>query len=90
MNTLKFKTNIKCSGCIAQTTPYLNEAAGEKQWEVDINNPDKILTVSTEGATDSNKIIQAVQKAGYKAEQVQEPRRASSFFEPGVDGDQAN
>ena len=71
MNTLKFKTNIKCAGCIAQTTPYLNEAAGEKQWEVDINHPDKILTISTDGQTDSNMIIQVLKEAGYKAEQIQ-------------------
>ena len=67
METLKFKTNIKCSGCVAGVTPALNEAVGEDNWKVDIQNPEKILTVVTEG-TSAQDIIQAVQKAGFTAE----------------------
>jgi copper chaperone CopZ len=66
METIKFKTTIKCSGCVAKVTPFLNEALGEDNWEVDYNNPSKILTVV--GEKDKTKIIQAVEKAGYKAE----------------------
>lgn len=68
METIKFKTNIKCSGCIATVTPFLNEALGEDKWEVDINNPSKILTVV--GEKDGEKVIQAVKKAGYNAEKL--------------------
>lgn len=67
METLNFKTNIKCSGCVAGVTPALNEIAGENNWKVDIQNPDKILTVAAEGTT-AQDIIQAVQKAGFTAE----------------------
>ena len=67
METLKFKTNIKCSGCVAGVTPALNESVGENNWNVDIQNPDKILTVLAEG-TNAQEIIQAVQKAGFTAE----------------------
>jgi copper chaperone len=66
MNTLKFKTNIKCAGCIATVTPHLNQAEGIAQWEVDIQNPDKILTVSTEKLS-ANEVIKTIEKAGYKA-----------------------
>ena len=66
MEALKFKTTIKCSGCVAKVTPYLNEALGEQKWDVDYNNPSKILTVV--GERDKKKVIQAVEKAGYKAE----------------------
>jgi copper chaperone CopZ len=69
MDTVQFKTNIKCSGCIATVTPALNEAAGEKNWEVDLQSADKILTVSTDQVS-AEKIKAAVEKAGYKAEQV--------------------
>ena len=65
METTKFKTTIKCSGCVAKVTPYLNEALGEENWEVDTNNPSKVLTVA--GAA-RDKVIEAVEKAGYKAE----------------------
>lgn len=66
MGTTKFKTNIKCSGCIAKVTPFLNEALGNDSWKVDVTNPSKILTVV--GEKDHDKVIQAVKKAGYNAE----------------------
>lgn len=66
MSTTKFKTNIKCSGCVATVTPFLNEAIGEHQWQVDTNDPSKILTVDTE--KDATKVIEALEKAGYKGE----------------------
>ena len=68
METKKFKTNIKCTGCIATVTPFLNEAVGERQWEVDLTDPSRILTVNTEA--DKNVVVRALEKAGYKAEQV--------------------
>jgi copper chaperone len=68
METIKLKTTIKCAGCVANVTPYLNEAVGENNWQVDINNPAKILTVT--GETDATKVIKALEKAGYKAEAV--------------------
>ena len=69
METVQFKTNIKCSGCIATVTPVLNELVGEDNWEVDLQSPDKILTVSTEQAG-KQEIKQAIEKAGYRADTV--------------------
>jgi len=68
METKKFKTNIKCSGCVAAVTPNLNEAVGENNWSVDINNPSKILNVEADAAEDV--IMEAVRKAGYKIEKA--------------------
>ncbi len=68
METIKFNTTIKCSGCVAKATPFLNEVAGEDNWEVDVTDPLKVLTVI--GDADSGKIIEAVEKAGYKAEKI--------------------
>lgn len=70
METLKFKTSIKCSGCVGKATPYLNSVAGEDNWEVDINNPDKILTVIPDAGVTEVEIVKAVQEAGYKAEKI--------------------
>ena len=69
MDTKQFKTNIMCGSCIAKVTPVLNATFGENNWKVDTQNPKKILTVSTND-TNENDIIQAVKKAGYKAEQI--------------------
>ena len=65
--TLKFKTNINCSGCVAKVTPFLNEAEGICHWDVDTENKDKILSVHSEGITEQE-IIQKVQEAGFKVE----------------------
>ncbi|MFN8271964.1 MAG: heavy-metal-associated domain-containing protein [Chitinophagaceae bacterium] len=67
METLQFKTNINCSGCVAKVTPRLNETTGIAQWNIDTNNPDKILTVQTEAAS-KEQVIEAVKKAGFKIE----------------------
>ncbi|GAA0564279.1 heavy-metal-associated domain-containing protein [Chitinophaga japonensis] len=67
MKTVQFKTNIKCSGCIATVTPVLNEVAGQDNWEVDLQSPDKVLTVAIDKAG-KEEIQQAIEKAGYKAE----------------------
>jgi copper chaperone len=69
METLKFKTNIKCSGCVAGVTPSLNNTVGENNWKVDIQNPDKILTVTTQGIT-SDEVMKAVKNAGFQAEVI--------------------
>jgi len=67
MEKVKFKTNIKCSACVAKVTPYLNEVAGENHWQVDLVDPARILTVDN---PDEQKIVQALQKAGYKGERL--------------------
>ncbi|MBC7567114.1 MAG: cation transporter [Pedobacter sp.] len=70
METLKFKTNIKCGGCIAAVTPHLNKLSDIEKWEVDTQNPDKILTVEGTAGIDEQKVIDTLAKAGYKAEKV--------------------
>lgn len=45
MEAIKFRTNIKCSGCLTTVAPFLNEVAGLHNWEVDINDPAKVFMV---------------------------------------------
>lgn len=65
---MKFKTNIKCSGCIATVSPYLNEKVGKENWQVDIQDPNKVLTINSE--TPASEIISTLEKAGYTGELV--------------------
>jgi len=67
MNTLKFKTNVNCGGCVATVTPHLNQVKGIVKWSVDTSDPLKILTVE---ANDINPevIINVLKVAGYKAD----------------------
>jgi copper chaperone len=69
MKTLKFKSNIKCMGCLSKVTPTLNETDGVEKWDVDIYTPEKTLTVETENLT-AEDIQKAVEKAGFKAEPI--------------------
>lgn len=62
-----FKTNINCGGCVAAVKPALDNAEGIIGWEVDTNNPAKILSVDAPTLSEED-IIALVQKAGYKAE----------------------
>lgn len=70
METQKFKTTINCSGCVAKVTPVLNTVIGENKWEVDTQNPNKILTVTTGETVTEEQIVQAVKKVGFKAEKI--------------------
>jgi copper chaperone len=69
MKTLKFKSNIKCMGCVAQVSPILNSIDGIRKWEVDIYNPQKTLTVETD-KLNAGEIASLVEKAGFKAEEI--------------------
>jgi copper chaperone len=66
METLQFKTNINCGGCVAKVTPFLNQLENVDTWKVDTANPEKILTVTGEELT-SELIETAVQQAGFEA-----------------------
>jgi len=67
--SLQFKTNINCSGCVAKVTPFLNETPGIGTWQVDTSNKDKILTVQAKD-NDPNEVIKKVKEAGFKIEQL--------------------
>ena len=65
MEKILLKTNINCSNCVAKVTPFLNSDKSIKEWGVDTNTPDKVLSVS--GANLSLEgIRQIVGKAGFK------------------------
>jgi copper chaperone len=68
-NILKFKTNINCLGCVSKITPVLDNLSDINNWEVDIRNRDKILSIETH-AENENEVIKAVEKAGFKIEKV--------------------
>lgn len=68
METIKFKTNIKCGGCIDTVSPHLNALPGLSEWSVDTNVPEKVLTVTGDAA--AQQIIDTLQKAGYTAELI--------------------
>lgn len=69
MKTLRFKTNINCSNCLAKVTPFLDRKEGINSWNVDTETPDKILTVETE-VLEAEDILKTVKRTGFEAELI--------------------
>ncbi|WP_085535692.1 heavy-metal-associated domain-containing protein [Massilibacteroides vaginae] len=63
---MKFKTNAKCGGCVSAIGAKLNEIIKAEEWSIDLTT--KILEVKAD--VPSEKIVQAVSVAGFKAEQI--------------------
>jgi len=64
METLRFKTSLKCGGCVKAITPGLESMNSIEKWSVDLESPDKVLAV--EASEDiSDQVIDSVKKAGY-------------------------
>ncbi|NQD72591.1 hypothetical protein HP439_17845 [Sphingobacterium shayense] len=66
---LKFKTNLNCGGCISKVQADLDSAEGICHWNVDIDNAEKTLTVSSKGITE-DEVVAIIQSKGFKAEPV--------------------
>ena len=73
MKTLKFKTDLKCAGCMYAIKPYMDALDGIESWDVDLESKDKIVKVVTRTASkeEIQKAIEdAISEAGYSAELV--------------------
>jgi copper chaperone len=66
MPTQQFKTTINCANCLRAITPALNAEPAITAWQVDTNNPDKVLTVTTE--LPAAKVVALVEEAGFEAQ----------------------
>ncbi len=69
MKAIALKTNIMCGACLAKVSPALNESLGVGNWQVLIQHPKKVLTVSSD-ALSGEEVIKVVEKAGFKAEKL--------------------
>lgn len=77
MKILTFTSNIACNGCVSKVKPFLDELIGVIKWEVDTENPQKILSVYTNELS-ADQIHEAVIKAGYQLEDLQNSSNPSS------------
>ena len=67
MQTLKFKTTMKCNGCVQTVTPFLENSNNIQNWSVNLQTPDRVLTVQTVG--DAEEVKNLLKEAGYQVEQ---------------------
>ncbi len=63
---IQVKTSAKCAGCVAKIAEKLNLFLSPNEWSIDLTTPNKVLTVTAD--VEANKVIEAVQTAGFKAE----------------------
>lgn len=68
METLQFKTNISSSDDVEAVTLPLNGIEQVDGWNIDTNRPDKLLTVQTTDNRIADRIKEAVEKVGYRAD----------------------
>lgn len=74
MQKLKFKTSLKCEGCVEAVKPFLNKVKGIVSWKADLESSNKIIEVTTDTATE-DEIIKAIEaaisEAGYTVERIE-------------------
>ena len=71
MKQFVFRNNAKCSGCTAKIDASLSPLLSAGSWSFDLSSPDRTLTV-TDAPVSAQKIVEAVQSAGYRAELLSE------------------
>ena len=71
MTTYKFKTTLKCGGCVAAVQTSLDEMDHIKNWEVDLESTDKVLIVESDQEVKED-IEKAFRDKGFEAELISE------------------
>ncbi len=67
-NIIKFKTSINCNGCLAKVTPVLNKIEGIIEWDVDLGDQNKTLTVKSNDLS-AEVVIDKLKEIGFRAEE---------------------
>ena len=69
MEKVVLKTDLSCKHCVMKVEPVLKSEAGIVDYSIDLEHPDKLVTISSEGA-DINKVISKFNAVGYMAERL--------------------
>lgn len=69
MEQIKLKTDLSCRHCVMKVEPVLKTTEGIVSYSIDLENPDKTVTIASEGA-DIDQLIKDFNKAGYQAEVI--------------------
>ena len=67
MTILKFKTNINCANCVNAISKLFNAEKGIQFWSVDIDSPEKFLTIKTDSLEKAD-VLLLLKKCGFKGE----------------------
>jgi copper chaperone len=86
METIEFKyrTNLHGPECIDTITPYLDAVIGLKRWSVDMDDPERTLTVHVLDPGQTITVALVIEKAGYAAHLIEEPSESGTNLETEV------
>ncbi|NOQ26855.1 MAG: hypothetical protein GQ564_15955 [Bacteroidales bacterium] len=73
MQTLRFKTSLKCNGCVNAIKPSMDSINGIKIWRVFLDVQEKTLEVDLDDSNSeqiANAVKEAVTNAGYTIERI--------------------
>ncbi|MBQ5749942.1 MAG: heavy-metal-associated domain-containing protein [Bacteroidaceae bacterium] len=68
-NEWRYRTSIMCNGCIAKVKPILDSAEGVASWSVNLDTPERILTIVPDGAVEEELLAQ-LRGAGFTIERI--------------------
>lgn len=68
MEKIHFKTNLNCNGCVSKVKNDLDMLIGENLWNVDTENPNKVLSIPAD--KNPEKVEEIVKNKGFLIEQL--------------------
>ena len=69
MEKVVLRTDLGCKHCVIKVEPVLKNETGIVDYSIDLEHPDKLVTIFSESA-DINKVISKFNNAGYMAEKI--------------------
>lgn len=79
MPTVSFETNMKCQSCLSKVGPRLDAEPAIQKWDVDLNDPRKIVRADVGSADDSDRVAQSIRDAGFEAKPLPSDTVAGSM-----------
>jgi hypothetical protein len=71
---MKFKTNAGCDRCKTKILEKMNSTFPDAQWNLDLENADKILEVHgmPENAEKAAQVVKALEETGFKGSWIEQ------------------
>lgn len=70
MNTMIFKTNAKCEGCLAKIEEILQGKIRREEWNLDLSDSNRPLAVASDKLA-ADDVVELISKAGFKIKQME-------------------
>lgn len=67
MELVTYTTNINNEAAACKVAAKLNAVVGAANWQLELDNPQHLLTVYSPGIVDEQEVRAAIRKAGYRA-----------------------